>query len=49
MAPELTTDNLDRHLPEANLEIQAQLDDLRHLENGWLDGDGLAPSRDGLD
>lgn len=31
------------------MDIQAQLIELRHLENGWLDGDGLAPNCDGLD
>ena len=31
------------------MNIQAQLDELRHLENGWFDGDGLAPSLEGLD
>ena len=32
-----------------NLDIQVQIDDLGQLENGWHDGDGLAPSREGLD
>lgn len=32
-----------------NLDIQAQIDDLRQLEDAWLDGDGLAPSPEGLD
>ena len=41
--------NPDRIPVEVNLNIQAQLDELRHLENGWFDGDGLAPSLEGLD
>ncbi len=28
--------------------VTAQLDDLRNLKDGWLDGDGLAPSHEGL-
>ena len=31
------------------LDIAAQLDELRALSDGWLDGDGLAPPPDGLD
>ena len=30
------------------LDIGVQIDDLRLLKNGWLDGDGKAPSPDGL-
>lgn len=29
--------------------VAARLDDLRGIENGWLDGCGLAPSAEGLD
>ena len=31
------------------LDIPAQLDDFRHMQDGWLEGEGLAPSHDGLD
>ena len=31
------------------LHVGAQLDDLRLLQDGWLDGDGKAPYSDGLD
>src|SRR5262249_40569527 len=31
------------------LDFQAQLDDLRTLRDGWLDGNGYAPTTDGLD
>ena len=30
-------------------DISTQLDDIRTLENGWLDGDGIAPSLSGID
>ena len=30
-------------------DVTAQLDDLRNLKDGWYDGDGLAPSHEGLD
>ncbi len=33
----------------APLDMDAQLDDLRILRDGWLDGDGTAPDRAGLD
>ena len=29
-------------------DATAQLDELRRLRDGWLDGDGIAPSRTGL-
>lgn len=32
-----------------DLTVQAQLDRLRALEDGWLDGEGKAPSDEGLD
>lgn len=31
------------------LDVPARLDELRSLRNGWLDGEGAAPSRSGLD
>ena len=31
------------------LNSPAQLDDLRAMMDGWLDGDGIAPPKDGLD
>ena len=31
------------------LDISAQLDDLRLMKNGWLEGEGLAPPHEGLD
>ena len=30
------------------LNISAQLDELRAMKDGWLDGDGIAPPKDGL-
>ena len=32
-----------------NLHFGAQLDELRLLRNGWLDGEGIEPSSDGLE
>ena len=31
------------------LDVSAQIDDLRRLKDGWLDGHGTAPASDGLD
>ena len=31
------------------LDVTSQLDDLRRLKDGWYDGDGFAPSHEGLD
>ena len=31
------------------LDIPAQLDDFRHMKDGWLEGEGIAPSHSGLD
>ena len=33
----------------APLDVSAQLDDLRRLKDGWLDGHGTAPASGGLD
>ena len=30
-------------------DVTAQMDDLRNLKDGWYDGDGSAPSHEGLD
>ena len=30
-------------------DVLVQLDELRSLENGWLDGEGIAPCKEGLD
>lgn len=40
-----TTSDLQR----TGKDVSAQLDDLRNLKDGWYDGDGLAPSHEGLD
>ena len=32
-----------------NLDVPARLDELRHMEHGWLEGSGSAPPHDGLD
>ena len=32
-----------------HVNICTQLDDLRSMKDGWLDGDGIAPPKDGLD
>lgn len=51
--------NLDNHIDRIEqitdvrilkqLDVPAQLDKLRGMKNGWLDGDGVAPSHHGLD
>jgi hypothetical protein len=38
-----------RRIPLDALAIPARLEDLRSLKAGWLDGQGQAPSQDGLD
>jgi len=30
-------------------DVGARLDEFRNLKNGWLDGKGIAPEKDGLD
>ncbi len=37
------------YLQKDRKDVTAQLDDLRNLKDGWLDGDGLAPGHEGLD
>ena len=32
-----------------SLNVSAQLDDLRNMKDGWYEGDGFAPSHEGLD
>ncbi len=34
---------------QPTLDIRAQLDELRLLRDGWLEGEGLSPSATGLD
>ena len=36
-------------MSETTLDISAQIDDLRQLKDGWLEGQGKAPSKEGLD
>ena len=31
------------------LEVRARLDELRDMQDGWFEGQGVAPSHDGLD
>lgn len=31
------------------LDVSAQLDEMRNMKNGWLDGEGIAPDHKGLD
>ena len=33
----------------APIDVPARLDEFKEVENGWLDGEGIAPSHDGLD
>ena len=36
-------------MSEMTLDISTQIDDLRLLKDGWLEGQGKAPSKEGLD
>ena len=45
----LEFDSIERISLLHELDISAQLDDLRLLKDGWLEGRGKAPSQDGLD
>ena len=33
----------------APIDVPARLEEFKEVENGWLDGEGMVPSRDGLD
>ena len=33
----------------ASLDIRTQLDSMRNMEDGWLEGGGIAPNADRLD
>ena len=35
-------------MSETTLDLSAQIDDLRLLKDGWLEGHGKAPSKEGL-
>ena len=39
---------LERISQNANLDVSRQLDEMRSLQSGWLEGEGLAPSEAGL-
>ena len=45
----LEFDSIERISLLHELDISAQIDDLRLLKGGWLEGRGKAPSQDGLD
>lgn len=36
-------------MSETTLDISARIDDMRLLKDGWLEGQGKAPSKEGLD
>ena len=42
-------DSIDQVTPLDRLDVAARLDELRAMQNGWLDGAGSAPSHQGLD
>lgn len=42
-------DSIEHATPIDPLDIQMRLDSLARLENGWLDGKGLAPSKEKLE
>ena len=33
----------------SSVDVPARLEEFKEVENGWLDGEGIAPSHDGLD
>lgn len=39
---------LERISKNASLDVSTQLDEMRSLQNGWLEGEGLAPPKMGL-
>ena len=45
----LEFDSIERISPLDELDISAQIYDLRQLKDGWLEGQGKAPSKEGLD
>ena len=45
----LEFDSIERISPLDELDISVQIDDLRLLKDGWLEGQGKAPSKEGLD
>ena len=47
LTPRLTGGRFEHHyIP---LDIKAQVEELKALKNGWLDGRGLAPDQDGIE
>ena len=42
-------DSIEHISPLDELDILVQIDDLRQLKDGWLEGQGKAPSKEGLD
>ena len=48
MLAEVTEEEQTEETAE-HVDISAQLDELRLMKNGWLEGEGLAPSHEGLD
>ena len=45
----VTLDSIDRIAPLDPLDVPTQLGELREMEDGWLDGEGLAPKHELLD
>ena len=45
----LVFNSIERISPLDELDISAQIYDLRQLKDGWLEGQGKAPSKEGLD
>ena len=45
----LCFDSVDEVVLHEPLDVTSQLDDLRRMKDGWYDGDGFAPSYEGLD
>ncbi|OOV35187.1 hypothetical protein BO91_00570 [Candidatus Synechococcus spongiarum LMB bulk10E] len=42
-------ETIEQISPLEPLDVPARLDELRHMQDGWLDGGGKAPSHQGLD
>ena len=50
MTPALDVPEAPREVPlRPGLDIRRQLDSMRTMKNGWLEGGGVAPSVGGLD